>query len=199
MTKNISTNQKGKLYILLHFWFSVAYFLLIWYISVRILKFQEDIMKLSDCKFSENDIKQLQDYRDRQEDFRLKLRFMAILSAVFNKDGIGNAAAVFGKHIETIKNWLFLYLTEGPEKLNSFNYKPKQPYLNRYQINQVIIFVTYENPAAVKEVMSYINDEFSVSYSHEAVRQLLIKNGLKLLRPVKIPGNPPSPEIQKNC
>ena len=79
----------------------------------------------------------------------------------------------------------------------SFNYKPKQPYLNRYQINQVVIFVTYENPATVKEVMSYINNEFSVFYSHEAVRQLLIKNGLKLLRPVKIPGNPPSSEIQK--
>ena len=81
--------------------------------------------------------------------------------------------------------------------MNSFNYKPKQSYLNRYQINQVIIFVTYENPGTVKEVMDYIKREFSVSYSHEAVRQLLIKNGLKLLRPVKIPGNPPSPEIQK--
>ena len=158
-------------------------------------------MKLSDCKFTENDIKKLQDYRDGQEDFRLKLRFTAILSAALNKSDIEvaveNAAAAFGKHIETIKNRLFQYLTEGPEKVNSFNYKPKQPYLNRYQINQVVIFVTYENPATVKEVMSYINNEFSVFYSHEAVRQLLIKNGLKLLRPVKIPGNPPSSEIQK--
>lgn len=158
-------------------------------------------MKLSDCKFSENDIKQLQGYRDGQEDFRLKLRFMAILSAAFNKSDIEvaveNAAAVFGKHTDTIKKWLFQYLTEGPEKVNSFNYKPKETYLNRYQINQVVIFVTYENPATVKEIMSYINDEFSVSYSHEAVRQLLIKNGLKLLRPVKIPGNLPSPEVQK--
>lgn len=158
-------------------------------------------MKLSDCKFSENDIKQLQDYRDSQENFRLKLRFMAILSVALNKSDIEvaveNAAGVFGKHIETIKNWLFLYLTEGPEKLNSFNYKPKQSYLNRYQINQVIIFITYENPATVKEVINYINVEFSVFYSHEAVRQLLIKNGLKLLRPVKRPGNPPDPDVQK--
>ena len=158
-------------------------------------------MRLADCKFSENHIKQLQDYRDRQEDFRLKLRFIAILSAALNKSDIeaavGNATAVFGKHIETIKNWLFLYLTEGPEKLNSFNYKPKQSYLNRYQINQVIIFVTYENPSTVKEVIDYINVEFSVFYSHEAVRRLLIKNGLKLLRPVKRPGNPPDPDVQK--
>lgn len=158
-------------------------------------------MRLSDCKFTENDIKKLQDYRDGQEDFGLKLRFIAILSAALNKNDIEvaveNAAAVFGKHIETIKNRLFQYLTEGPEKVNSFNCKPEQPYLNRYQINQVVISVTYENPANVREVMSYINNEFSVSYSYEAVRQLLIKNGLKLLRPVKIPGNPPSSEIQK--
>ena len=158
-------------------------------------------MKLSDCKFSENDIKQLQDYRDGQEDFRLKLRFMAILSVALNKSDIEvaveNAAAAFGKHIETIKNWLYEYLTEGPEKLNSFNYKPKQSYLSRHQINQVVIFVAYENPATVKEVMDYINNEFSISYSHEAVRKLLIKNGLKLLRPAKVPGNPPDPDVQK--
>ena len=158
-------------------------------------------MKLSDYKFSENDIKQLQDYRDQQKDFRLKLRFMAILSAALNKDGIEagieNAAPVFGKHIETIKNWLLQYLTGGAEKLNSFNCKPEQPYLDRYQINQTVIFVTYENLADVKEVKDYIKKKFSISYSTEAVRQLLIKNGLKLLRPVKIPGNPPSPEVQK--
>ena len=158
-------------------------------------------MRLSDCKFTENDIKKLQDYRDGQEDFRLKLRFMAILSVALNKSDIEvaveNAAAVFGKSDATIKNWLIQYLTEGPEKVNSFNYKPKQSYLNRYQINQVIIFVTYENPGTVKEVMDYIKREFSVSYSHEAVRQLLIKNGLKLLRPVKIPGNLPYSDVQK--
>ena len=158
-------------------------------------------MRLADCKFTENDIKQLQDYRDRQEDFRLKLRFIAILSAALNKSGIeaavGNAAAVFGKHVETIRNRLFLYMTGGPEKLNSFNYKPKQPYLNRYQINQTVISVTYENPVNIEEVKDYINKKFSISYSTEAARQLLIKNGLKLLRPAKIPGNPPSPEVQK--
>ena len=158
-------------------------------------------MKLSDCKFTENDIKQLQDYRDSQEDFRLKMRLMAILSAALNKSDIEaaveNAAAVFGKHTETIKNWLFLYLTEGPEKLNSFNYRPKQSYLSRYQINQIIIFVTYENPATVKEVMNYIDNEFSISYSHEAVRRMLIKNGLKLMRPVRRPGHPPDPDVQK--
>ena len=140
-------------------------------------------MKLSDCNFSEKDIKQLQNYRDSQKDIRLKLRFMAILSiAYYTGDieaGIRHTAEIFGKHTETIKNWLRRYLSEGIEALNSFNYKPKQSYLNRHQINQVIIFVTYENPATA------------------AVRKLLIKNRLKVIRPRTVPGNPPSPEDQK--
>jgi transposase len=158
-------------------------------------------MKLYNCNFSEKAIKELQDYRDRQEDIRLKLRFIAILSVVCNtegvKAGIERTAEIFGQHIETVKNWLRKYLTGGAEKLNAFNYKPKKSYLNRYQINQVVIFVTYENPATVKEVRNYINEKFSVTYSVEAVRKLLIKNRLKVIRPRTVPGNPPSPEVQK--
>jgi transposase len=70
-------------------------------------------------------------------------------------------------------------------------------YLNRHQINQVIIFVTYENPATAKEVKNYIKEKFSITYCTEAVRKLLIKNRLKVLRPKTVPGNPPSPEEQK--
>lgn len=158
-------------------------------------------MKLSDCIFSEKDIEQLQNYRDRQKDTKLKLRFTAILSVAYNAEGIeaaiGHTAKIFGKHTETIKNWLQKYLNEGIEKLNFFNYKPKQSYLNRHQINQVIIFVTYENPSAVKEVKNYIKEKFSINYCTEAVRQLLIKNRLKVIRPKTVPGNPPSPEEQK--
>ncbi len=45
-------------------------------------------MNLSDCIFSEKDIKQLQDCRDSQKDFRLKLRFTSILSVAYNTGGI---------------------------------------------------------------------------------------------------------------
>ena len=87
-----------------------------------ISKFSEDIMKLSDCNFSEKDIKELQDYMKRQKNAALKQRFMAILSVAFNTDGIETgieqASEIFGKHPETIKNWLRKYLTEGAEKLN---------------------------------------------------------------------------------
>jgi transposase len=158
-------------------------------------------MKLSDCIFSEKDIKQLRNHRDRQKDTELKLRFMAILSVAYDADGIGagieHTARLFGKHTETIKNRLRLCLTGGAEKLNFFNYKPEQSYLNRHQINQVIISVTYENPATAKEVGNYIKEKFSITYCAEAVRQLLIKNRLKVIRPRTVPGNPPSPEDQK--
>ena len=126
---------------------------------------------------------------------------MAILSVAYYaggiEAGIEHTAKIFGKHIETIKNWLRKYLSEGIETLNSFNYIPKQSYLNRHQINQVVIFVTYENPATAKEVQNYIKEKFSVTYCAEAVRKLLIKNRLKVIRPRTVPGNPPSPEEQK--
>jgi len=61
-------------------------------------------MKLSDCNFSENNIRQLQGYRDRQKNAELKLRFMAILSVAFNtggiESGIEHTAEIFGKHTE---------------------------------------------------------------------------------------------------
>jgi len=158
-------------------------------------------MNISDCIFTEKNIKELQNCRDSQKDLRLKIRFMAILSVSSNSDGIEagieQTAEIFGKHTQTVKNWLSQYLTGGTEKLNTFNYKPKKSYLSRSQINQVIIFVTYENPATVKEVNNYINEKFSISYSVEAVRILLIKNGLRVIRPRTVPGNTPSPEEQK--
>ena len=158
-------------------------------------------MKLYDCNFSEKAVKELQDYRDRQEDIRLKLRFTAILSVAYStqdvKAGIERTAEIFGQHTETVKNRLRKYLTGGAEKLNAFNCKPEKSYLNRHQINQVIIFVTYENPATVREVRNYIDEKFSVTYSAEAVRKLLIKNRLKVIRPRTVPGNPPGEEKQK--
>ena len=158
-------------------------------------------MNISDCIFNETDIKQLQECRDSQKDIRLKIRFMAILSVGCNSDGpeagIEQTAQIFGKHRETVKNWLRQYFTEGPEKLNTFNYKPKKTYLTRHQINQVIIFVSYENPATIKEIKNYINKKFSISYSIETVRKLLIKNGIKVIRPRTVPGNTPSPDEQK--
>jgi transposase len=53
------------------------------------------------------------------------------------------------------------------------------------------------NPAKLKQIRQYIKDHFKVKYTTEAIRKLLHKKGLKLLRPKVIPGNPPSEEEQK--
>jgi transposase len=153
-------------------------------------------MKACEHKFSENEIKELKYYRDKQDDMKLKLRFIALLTLALNPD-IGAAASSFGKCTATIESWLRQFLTGGAEKLNFFNYKPKKSYLNRYEINQVIIHVTFDNPDTTKEVKDYIEQKFGISYCTDAVRKLLIKNGLKVMRPRLVPGNPPSEEKQK--
>jgi transposase len=97
----------------------------------------------------------------------------------------------------TIENWFDKYLTEGIDSINTFDYKPKQPYLNISQINQVVIWVTFGNPENTKQVREYIHEKFGISYSCEAVRQFLKKRGLAVIRPETHPGSPPSVEEQK--
>ncbi len=55
------------------------------------------------------------------------------------KAAIEQTAEIFGKHTETIKNRLHQYLTGGAEKPGPFNCKPKQSYLNPYQIRSYAV------------------------------------------------------------
>ncbi len=61
----------------------------------------------------------------------------------------------------------------------------------------MIIYVNSDFPENTKEVKEYIKDIFNVTYSEEAVRQLLVKRGLRRLQPKTIPGSPPSTAKQK--
>jgi transposase len=110
---------------------------------------------------------------------------------------IKTIASIIGKSPTTIENWLCQYEKKGINSLNSFHYKPKQSYLTSEQINQVVSWVEKTNPGKTKEVREYIKEHFKVTYSIEAVRKLLKKKGLKVLRPKVVPGNPPSEEEQK--
>jgi len=153
-------------------------------------------MGVSDYKFSENEILNLQQYRDNQPDVRLKVRFIALLllsKGLEHKD----VASVIGKSIKTIENWHRQYITKGIDSLNSFQYLPKKTFLTDEQIEQLVKWVTETNPGKTKEIRQYIKEHFKVRYSNEAVRKLLKKNGLKVLRPKVVPGNPPSEEEQK--
>jgi len=106
-------------------------------------------------------------------------------------------ASIIGKSIKTIEKWHFEYSTKGIDSLDSFQYKPKKSYLTSEQIDQVVTWVKETNPGKTKEVREYIKDHFKVVYTNEAVRKLLKKMGLKVLRPKVVPGNPPSEEAQK--
>ena len=108
-----------------------------------------------------------------------------------------SVASIIGKSIKTIENWHYQYVTKGIDSLNAFQYKPKQSYLASEQIDQIVRWVKETNPGKTKEVRGYIKDHFNISYSNEAVRKILRKTGLKIIRPKVVPGNPPSEEEQK--
>ena len=63
------------------------------------------------------------------------------------------------------------------------------------QIEQIAKWVTKRNPGKIKGISQHIiKEHFKISYSNEATRKLLKRNGLKLLRPKVVPGNPPNEE-----
>jgi transposase len=153
-------------------------------------------MDLVEYKFNPEEIEKLKNYRDNQKDGRLKIRFIALFMIAKGND-LTEIAQGIGKSPKTVKNWFAQYVTKGIDSLNSFQYKPKKTFLDDEQVAQLISWVRETNPARTKEVKEHIEKNFNVGYSLEAVRQLLIKNGLKVLKPKVVPGNPPSEEDQK--
>jgi transposase len=153
-------------------------------------------MRITEYVFSDNEIELLSEYRDNQKDSRLQLRFIALLLLAKGSD-VSFVSSIIGKNIKTIENWFQQYKTKGIDSLNSFQYKPKKTFLTKEQIEEVVSWVRETNPAKTKEIRTYIKDHFKVAYSIEAVRVLLKRNGLKVLRPKIIPGNPPSVYEQK--
>ncbi len=154
-------------------------------------------MDVSNYQFDNDEIAALHQYKDKQPDARLKMRFIALLM-LSERIKIEIIAKIIGKTIKTIENWHHQYLTKGIDSLNSFQYKPKKSYLTSEQIDQVVNWVKEKNPGKTKEVQEYIKNHFKVGYCNEAVRKLLIKNGLKVLRPKVVPGKAPSEEEQKD-
>jgi len=124
--------------------------------------------------FSQEEIEQIAKYRDKQPDIKLKIRFIALLM-IANGNEIHTVANVVGYSEQTIEIWLSEYLSKGLDSIDSFQYKPKKPYLTPEQIEQLVDWVRTENPAKIKIVQAYIKDNFNVKYCNEAVRQLLKK------------------------
>jgi transposase len=151
---------------------------------------------IAQYQFTQDEIRQLRHYRDKQRDGRLKLRFVALL-LLADEIAIETVARVIGKGDKTIERWGDKYLKKGIDSLNSFNYRPKQASLTPPQLAQLVTWVKQTNPAIVKQVKAYIQEQFGVRYSVEAVRVVLRKQGLTRLRPKTEPGKPPSVEEQQ--
>jgi transposase len=153
-------------------------------------------MDITQHTFGQEEIYQLRDYRDKQRDGRLKIRFIGLLMLAAEVP-TDQAASLIGRSVKTLMNWGRQYLTQGIDCLNSFNYKPKQTYLKPSQLEQLVAWVKETAPAKTKQVNVYIKERFKVTYTVEAVRQILHKQGLKRIRPKKVPGKAPSEEEQR--
>jgi transposase len=153
-------------------------------------------MDITQHTFGQEEIKQLRDYRNKQRDGRLKIRFIGLL-LLAEELTIEQAASLIGRSVKTVMTWGHQYLTQGIDCLNSFNYQPKRPYLKSVQIEQLVTWVKQTNPTKAKQVKVYIQEQFGVRYSVEAVRVLMKKQGLKRLRPKTQPGKPPRVEEQQ--
>lgn len=153
-------------------------------------------MDITQHPFRQEEIHQLRHYRDTQRDGRLKVRFIALLMLA-EQVAIDRVASYIGRSGKMIEHWGRQYLRQGIESLNSFQDTPKKTWLTPSQLAQMIMWVKTTNPAKTKHVRTSIKEQFHVTYTVEAVRQLLHKHGLKRLRPKRVPGKPPSEETQR--
>lgn len=153
-------------------------------------------MKITQQTFGQEEIAQLREYRDKQRDGRLKIRFIGLVMLA-EELNIEQAASLIGKSVKTLLNWGKQYLTNGIDALNSFNDKPKQTYLTPAQLEQLVTWVTTTNPAKTKQVKGYLKEPFRVTSSVEAVRVLMLKHGRKRIRATTQPGNPPNEAEQR--
>jgi transposase len=107
---------------------------------------------------------------------------------------IARAASFIGRSVNTLMNWGHSSLTKGIDGLNAFHYQPKHPSVNASPGERLATGVKQTNPAKGKHGKASIQEQFSVTDTVEAVRQLLHKLGRKRIRPKTVPGKAPSEE-----
>lgn len=153
-------------------------------------------MNLQDYVFNNNEIENLKIYKKNQENSKLQDRFTAFIMRA-NGIEIPIICDTIGKDKKTLENWFKVYINKGIDALNTFNYVPKRPSLNENEINELVNWVKNNNPSKLKQIKEYISNHFGVEYTIEAVRKIMKKNGLKVLRPQVKPGKKPSKEEQE--
>lgn len=129
-------------------------------------------------QFSAEEVELLQNYRDRQQDGRLKQRFIALLLLV-EETSLKVITSVIGVSERSLERWMDMYLQKGINALNSFQYQAKVPLLEAEEQQQLLQWVEERTPGNLESIVEYIRSEFGVVYSSDAVSKLLKRNGLK--------------------
>lgn len=93
-------------------------------------------MNLESYEFFVSEIEQLSVYRDAQTDHRLQKRFLALLM-LSKKIQVHEITEILGISPYSLRNWFNNYSKKGINSLNSFQYKPKQPYLSEPQCQEL--------------------------------------------------------------
>lgn len=156
-----------------------------------------ETLTIAQYVFRQEEKHSLQAARDQHTDGRLKLRFVALLMLA-EEMAIATVAHVVGKNVKTLERWGEQYLTQGIDSLNSFHDKAKPTTLKPWQIEPLVAWVKQTHPATAKQVKASLAEQFRVNYAVETVRVLMLKQGLRRLRPPTQPGHPPSVEEQQD-
>lgn len=129
-------------------------------------------------QFSSEEVELLHNYRDRQQDGRLKNRFISLL-LLAKAAPLGVITSVIGVSERTLERWVELYRQQGMNVLNSFQYQAKVPLLEAEEQQQLLKWVEEKTPGNLAGVAEYIRSEFGIVYTSDAVSKLLKRHGLK--------------------
>lgn len=151
--------------------------------------------RIEEHHFTDEEIESLKNYRDQQEDSRLKKRFLAFLM-VASGISLEQTCEILKVSKQNLQLWYQQYLEGGLERLNQFNYKPKQPKLSEEQLEALKEWVKANLPST-KQTQEWIREQYEVFYSEDGVRKLLKSIGLKSMKPRLVPGNPPDEATQQ--
>lgn len=97
-------------------------------------------MTLCEIKFKEVDILLIKAFRDKQNDYRLKRRFIA-LHMLAQGAAIELILETLDIKRPTLEKWVSIYESLGLQSLNTFNYKRKEPKLTEEHVQELIEWV----------------------------------------------------------
>jgi len=93
--------------------------------DVKNLKNVTKKVNVEKYNFSADELEKLRKYRDKQNNRRLKVRFIALLMLA-DGNPLPKVASLVGCSIATVIRWFKMYLLKGAASLNHFNYKRKR-------------------------------------------------------------------------